>query len=121
MERRDPETGQFVKGHIGGPGRPEGSRNRLGRALLEALEADFGEHGANAIVSMRERNPADYVRVIAGLLPKELLVKQDTSLDEISDAELINVLASIRALLASGNRPESGNGTAQEASSIIAH
>jgi Family of unknown function (DUF5681) len=62
----------FKPGQSGNPkGRPKGARNRLGTQFLEALEADFNRFGSQAIVLMRERKPDIYIRVVAGLLPKE--------------------------------------------------
>jgi Family of unknown function (DUF5681) len=62
----------FQPGQSGNPkGRPKGARNRLGTQFLEALEADFNRFGPQAIVLMRERKPDIYIRVVAGLLPKE--------------------------------------------------
>jgi hypothetical protein len=62
----------FKPGQSGNPkGRPKGARNRLGTQFLEALKADFNRFGPQAIVLMRERKPDIYIRVVAGLLPKE--------------------------------------------------
>ena len=62
----------FKPGQSGNPkGRPKGARNRLGTQFLEALEADFNRFGPQAIILMRERKPDIYIRVVAGLLPKE--------------------------------------------------
>jgi hypothetical protein len=62
----------FKPGQSGNPkGRPKGARNRLGTQFLEALEADFNQFGPQAIVLVRERKPDIYIRVVAGLLPKE--------------------------------------------------
>ena len=60
-------------GQSGNPkGRAKGSRNALGEAFLEALYQDFVEHGEDAIVQVRENDPAAYLRVIAGILPQKL-------------------------------------------------
>ena len=37
---------QFKKGH---PGRPKGTRNKITKAFLKALAADFKEHGKSVI------------------------------------------------------------------------
>jgi hypothetical protein len=62
----------FNQGQSGNPkGRPKGARNRLGTQFLEALEADFNQHGAKAIALVREKKPEVYMRVVADSLPKE--------------------------------------------------
>jgi Family of unknown function (DUF5681) len=67
-----PKATQFKPGQSGNPkGRPKGARNRLGTQFLEALEADFNKHGAQAIALVREKKPEVYIKVVADLLPKE--------------------------------------------------
>jgi len=62
----------FKPGQSGNPmGRPKGARNRLGTAFLEALEADFSEHGVEAIEKVRETKPEVYIKIVADLLPNE--------------------------------------------------
>jgi hypothetical protein len=80
-ERND--KGQFVLGHNGGPGRPKGSRNQLGEALLADLYADWLQHGAEVIRQVRESRPADYLKIVAMIVSK----CEDLSLDgEMRDA-----------------------------------
>jgi len=63
----------FKPGQSGNPaGRPKGARSRLGEAFVDALLADWQENGVQAIIDMRDEKPADYVKVIASILPKEL-------------------------------------------------
>ncbi len=104
MTDRNPETGRFLTGNSGG-GRPKGSRNRLGEQFLETLAQDFAVHGQQAIVDCREEKPTEYVKVVAGLLPKELLVRKDP-VDEMSDKEISDALDILRGIVAGdGERP----------------
>lgn len=81
-----PEGKRFEPGN---PGRPKGSRNKLGEAFIEALHDDFNEHGVAAIRSMRGSDPGGYVRVIASLLPKEFKIETTSDLtDEQLDARI---------------------------------
>jgi hypothetical protein len=65
---------RFQPGQSGNPaGRPKGSRHRLSEALLRDLCADFEENGMAAIVRCRVEDPSTYVRLIASLLPKQIL------------------------------------------------
>jgi hypothetical protein len=56
----------------GNPGRPVGARHKLGEAFLEAMYADFKDHGVMAIVKVRDEKPDQYLKVVASILPKEL-------------------------------------------------
>src|SRR6202046_5538586 len=88
----------FKPGHPGGPGRPKGSRHALGETFIAALQADFNEHGEEAIKRTREEKPAEYVKVLASLLPKEVEIKRP--LEDMSDDELVNAIELIRASIA---------------------
>jgi hypothetical protein len=93
----------------GNPGRPKGSRNKLGEAFIEALHDDFKEHGVKAIETVRVDRPHEYLKVVAGLLPKE--VKLDVGpLDEIGDDELAAIVAAARAAVAATAKAGSGDG-----------
>ena len=98
MPERDPKTGVFLKGKKGGPGRPKGSRNKLGEAFLDDFYADWKEHGAKTIGAMRQERPAEYVKVAASLLPKELIVKRPEQ--EMSDEELADTLERLHEIAA---------------------
>ena len=90
----------FKPGQSGNPaGRPKGSRNKLGEEFIQKLYADFQEHGEKAIASARLESPLGYVKTIASTLPKELHVK-DASLDDMSDTELVDLLAAVRSIIA---------------------
>jgi hypothetical protein len=66
-------------GQSGNPaGRPKGARSKLGETFLQALLTDFAEHGVKAIEDMRGKNPGDYVKVVASILPKEFDAGEQT-------------------------------------------
>ncbi len=65
-------AGASTRFQPGNPGRPKGARNKLGEAFVTALLNDFQTGGIAAIETVRRDDPSTYVRVIAGLLPKEL-------------------------------------------------
>jgi hypothetical protein len=86
---------RFQKGNNssnGKGGRPLGSRNKLCRAVLEDLLADWAEGGIAAIRMMRIENPSAYCKMMASILPKELLFESgavteldDNALDRIDE------------------------------------
>src|SRR5262245_53686619 len=80
-------------GTSGNPaGRPRGSRNKLSEDFVAALYNDFQEHGSAAIAVCRAEKPDVYVRVIAGLLPKDMNIKVQ-QLDDLTDDQPMRKLA----------------------------
>jgi Family of unknown function (DUF5681) len=80
-------------GQSGNPaGRPRGSRNRLSEDFVAALYDDFQENGSAAIAACRAERPDVYVRVIAGLLPRDVSIKVQ-QLDDLTDDQLMRKLA----------------------------
>jgi hypothetical protein len=82
----------------GNPGRPKGSRNKLGEHFIAALCADFEAHGDDAIGRVREEDPAVYVRIVAQIVPQAVLV-ENARLDELTDDELAAYLFAVREAL----------------------
>ena len=83
---------QFKPGHSG---RPKGSRNKLCRAMLDDLMADWAEGGPAAIKIMRIEEPSAYVKAMISILPKELIL--ESGLADIDDSELDVMIEMLRA------------------------
>ena len=87
----------FPPGVSGNPaGRPRGSKNKLTEVFLATIAADFSEHGHEAIASLRMRDPATYLRLLAFLVPRDLVLKREQSPDHdytsMTDQEVVDLL-----------------------------
>ena len=98
MDERD-DKGKFLPGHSIKGGKPTGTRNKLTTMLLNTLVADFEQFGPAAVRIMRVERPAEYCKLVASLVPRELFV-QESALGDMSDEELAENLAVIRRLKA---------------------
>ena len=70
-------AGASTRFQPGNPGRPKGARNKLGEAFVAALLEDFKVHGVLTIQTVREDDPSTYMRILAGLLPREIAGPND--------------------------------------------
>jgi hypothetical protein len=66
---------------------PRARATKLGETFLKAVLDDFAEHGVTAIQDMRAKNPGDYAKMVASILPKEIEAGEET----------INILAELLA------------------------
>jgi hypothetical protein len=90
----------FQPGNNANPkGRHKGSRNKISEEFIAALCEDFEQRGVSAIEAVRIERPADYLKIIASTVPKELNVSA-SSLDDLSDEDLCDALDAVRALIA---------------------
>lgn len=89
---KDAKTGRFLAGNSGNGGRKHGSRNKLGQDFLQRLYEGFQTHGAAAIEKVATRQPDIFLRICAGVLPKEVIsmalsVSATASFAELDDAK----------------------------------
>jgi hypothetical protein len=86
------QDSSFKPGQSGNPaGRPKGSRNKVSEKLLEALATDFDAHGKDVIEKVRADRPADYLKIVASLVPKQMEIEDLRShrkAEDLSDDEL---------------------------------
>jgi hypothetical protein len=75
------ERGQFLRGHRNVGGRPRGARNLLSERFLSDLQRAWQKHGAKALDKVAAEAPETLVKVIAGLMPRELIALANVSVD----------------------------------------
>ncbi len=66
---RPPVEHQFKAGN---PGRPVGSRNKLGEEFLKDMLSAWQADGIDAIRRVIAERPQDFLKVVASILPKEV-------------------------------------------------
>lgn len=103
-ERKHSNLIPWVPGQSGNPkGRARGSRNKLGEEFIERLHAHFLENGDVAIEEVFENDKVAYLKVIASVIPKEV-IHSPGGLEDIDD-ELLERLFIDAALRAAGIDP----------------
>ena len=89
----------YKPGQSGNPnGRPKGARNRLSEAFLEALEDAWHVKGQEVIDKVIQDRPHEFLKVIAGLLPKDVRLNVSEYAD-LSDEQLLMQLQKIYELI----------------------
>src|SRR6516164_932538 len=94
-------NGKFAPGWSGNPGGSlEATRRSFNRDFLLALAADFKKHGAAAIEKVRKTQPAAYMKICALLVPREMKLEYSGGVKDLTDEELEQAIAAIKAMLA---------------------
>ncbi|PDT82922.1 hypothetical protein [Sinorhizobium sp. BJ1] len=78
----------------GNPGRPKGSRNKLGEQFIADLYEDWQAHGVETLQKVRADKPDQYLKVVASILPKDLNVNINST-DDLTDEQLIERIRSL--------------------------
>jgi hypothetical protein len=89
---RDAKSGRFLPGNTGNGGRKRGARSKLGEAFTEDLRDVWQTHGKAALIACAENEPAQFCRVVASLMPK------DVNIDIALDVQISEALEGLRAL-----------------------
>jgi hypothetical protein len=93
-------NGKFAPGWSGNPGGSlEATRRSFNKDFLLALAADFKKHGAAAIEKVRKTQPAVYMKICALLVPREMQIEHSGGVKAMSDEEIEQTIAAIRAML----------------------
>jgi len=77
----------------------EATRRSFNKDFLLALAADFKKHGAAAIEKVRKTQPAAYMKICALLVPREMKLEHSGGVKAMSDEEIEQTIAAIRAML----------------------
>ena len=90
---------KFQPGQSGNPkGRPKGSRNKLGEEFVRALAENFKENGVAAIQKVCDERPAEYLKIIAGVLPKDINLNVN-EFEHLSDEQLADRIRELYRLV----------------------
>lgn len=95
----------------GNPGRPKGSRNKLAEDFVADLHAKWQEKGIAVIDAVIAEKPADFLKVVANVIPKEVKIDR-SAVEDIPDAELSDYLAIARAAFEAHRASGAGAGEA---------
>jgi Family of unknown function (DUF5681) len=98
-EPKRPVAVRWKPGQSGNPaGRPIGSRSKLSEEVLATLAADWAAGGAETVARVRATDPSTYLRVVASILPRDVLVnvRQDASILPEDRELLVDLLRTIK-------------------------
>lgn len=89
---------QFQPGQPKIGGRTKGTRNKLTADFIAGLSKAFDEFGEAALRVVATEEPAQFLRVIASLCPKEMEITE-TKLQALSDDDIDALIIAVRGRL----------------------
>ena len=88
----------LIRGNPGGS--PEATRRAFNKRFLLDLAEDWQQHGQEVFKRVRRESPAAYLKVCAMLVPREMKVEHSGGVKALTDEELEQAIAAIKASLA---------------------
>ena len=76
------------------------ARRRLNAATFEALQRAFDKGGQKAIDKVMRTQPAIFLKMLVLLVPRELQVEHSGSVKEMTDQQIEDAIAAIKAMIA---------------------
>ncbi|WP_312362547.1 hypothetical protein [Ensifer sp.] len=126
---KDPKTGRFLP-REGRAEAPAGTappsrtrarkavRSKLGELFLEDMLCAWESRGAAAIHALIEKNPHDFLKAVASLMPKDVTVNVN-QIGEMTDEQLLERIrkldAKIKPFLAASGADGAGDGDRAQA------
>ena len=90
----------WKKGQSGNlAGRPTGSRNKFSEDVVTAFAVDWAAGGPEVIARVRQQDPSTYLRVVASILPKDVLVNVQQQVPGNLDPDEWRVLVDLVRLI----------------------
>jgi hypothetical protein len=108
MERD--KLGVFQPGNTASKGRAKGSRNKLQGSFFDDLLTVYAESGIDALRIAVKEKPVEFVKMVAGLMPKELEIQQGP-FDGLTDEQLAAIDFIVQHALQSRAEREEGTDT----------
>jgi hypothetical protein len=106
----------FPKGVSGNPGGKPRSRKALEKEFIDDLLESWRKAGKSAIERLIAKRPGDYVRVVAGLVPKQIDVNDTGSLDRERASKLLELVTQrLEELAGSSGEPARDDSGAEQA------
>jgi Family of unknown function (DUF5681) len=78
-------------------GRPKGSKHKISELARSVFAEDFAQHGQATVARLRVTDPASYLSLLLKLVPKEMILKQESEIDfaGMNEVEFISLLEEV--------------------------
>jgi hypothetical protein len=111
-------NGQFAKGASGNlGGNAQHLRHLVNKAFLQDMAKAWQKHGMKALEKCAKNQPAAFCKMYVLLVPREMKVEQTGGVASLTDEQLEQAIAAIKAMLAArtGEEAKVIDGTAEPA------